>query len=346
MAESSIIGYAAKMTGGCLERVVLDAPPLGDREVRVGVTHCGVCHTDVHAIDNDFGVFSFPVVPGHEIVGSVDEVGAGATRFEVGDRVGIGWQGRSCGECAWCLSGEVHLCQDIAACGTWTPYGGFSSSVAVDERFAYQLPRSMPSDAAAVLMCAGVTVFAPLRRLAAQGVHRVGIVGIGGLGHLAIQFARALGLDVSALSSSPNKVEEARTLGAVEFVATSDPAAMQRVEYAFDALLCTAPVGNAWERLLMVLRKNGTVVLPAFSPVNLGLATAGGSGSLVDLVVHQLSIAGSFLGNHADVTDMLAFAHRHEITPLIELMRMSEADAAIRMVRESTPRYRIVLTNT
>lgn len=346
MGDSTVVGYAAKTVGSCLERVVLDAAPLRDGEVRVGVTHCGVCHTDVHAIDNDFGVFSFPVVPGHEIVGRVDEVGAGVTRFEVGDRVGIGWQGRCCGECEWCLSGDVHLCQEIAACGTWTPYGGFSSSVAVDERFAYRLPRSMPSDAAAVLMCAGVTVFAPLRRLAEQGVHKVGIVGIGGLGHLAIQFAHALGLDVSALSSSPDKVDEARAFGADEFVVTSDAAAMQRLEYAFDALLCTAPVGNAWESLLMAVKKNGTVVLPAFSPVELGLAADGWSGALVDLVVHQLSITGSFLGNHQDITDMLDFAHQHEITPLTEIMPMSEADAAIKMVRQNTPRYRIVLTNT
>ena len=345
MDRSSVVGYAAKTVGDCLERVVLDEPPLGDSEVRVGVTHCGVCHTDVHAIDNDFGVFTFPVVPGHEIVGRVDEVGPGATRFEVGDRVGIGWQGRCCGECEWCLSGEVHLCQDIAACGTWTPYGGFSSSVAVDERFAYRLPRSMPSDAAAVLMCAGVTVFAPLRRLAEQGVRKVGIVGIGGLGHLAIQFADALELDVAALSSSPNKVDEARAFGADEFIVTSDAVAMQQAEYAFDALLCTAPVRNAWGSLLMTLKKNGTLVLPAFSPVELELAADGASGSLVDLVTHQLSIVGSFLGNNQDIVDMLDFAHRHEISPLIEVMPMSEADRAIKMVRQNTPRYRIVLTN-
>ena len=346
MGGSAVVGYAAKTAGSCLEPVEFAAPSLGSGEVRVGVTHCGVCHTDVHAIDNDFGEFPFPVVPGHEIAGSVEEVGARVTRFVVGDRVGVGWQGRCCGECGWCLRDEVHLCLDIVACGTWTPHGGFSTSVTVDERFAYELPESMPSEVAAVLMCAGVTVFAPLRRLADQGIRKVGVVGIGGLGHLALQFASALGFEVAALSSSPDKADEARCFGADEFIVTSDRAAMRQAEYAFDALLCTAPIGNAWGPLFMTVKKNGTVVLPAFSPVELRLASGEEISPLVDLVAHQLSIAGSFLGNHHDITDMLDFAHRHEITPLIETMPMSQVNKAIEMVRQNTPRYRIVLTNT
>jgi uncharacterized zinc-type alcohol dehydrogenase-like protein len=346
MGGSTIVGYAAKTAGSSLERVEFAAPSLGDGEVRVRVTHCGVCHTDVHAIDNDFGEFPFPVVPGHEIAGCVDEIGVGVTRFSVGDRVGVGWQGRCCGECGWCRRGEVHLCLDIVACGTWTPHGGFSSSVAVDERFAYRLPDSMPSEVAAVLMCAGVAVFAPLRRLADQGIRKVGVVGIGGLGHLALQVASAFGFEVAALSSSPDKADEARGFGADEFIVTSDPAAMRQAEYAFDALLCTAPIGNAWGRLFMTLKKNGTVVLPAFSPVELRLASGEEISPLVDLVAHQLSIAGSFLGNHEDVSDMLDFVHRHDITPLIETMPMKEANTAIEMVRHNTPRYRVVLTNT
>ncbi len=345
MGGLTVVGYAAKTAAASLERVAFAAPSLGVGEVRVGVTHCGVCHTDVHAIDNDFGEFPFPVVPGHEIAGRVDEVGVGVTRFAVGDRVGIGWQGRCCQECEWCLCGEVHLCLDIVACGTWTPHGGFSSSVTVDERFAYRLPETMRSDVAAVLMCAGVTVYAPLRRLADQGICKVGVVGIGGLGHLALQFASALGFEVAALSSSPDKADEARCFGADDFIVTSDRAAMQRAEYAFDALLCTAPIGNAWGPLFMTLKKNGTVVLPAFSPVELKLASGESISPLVDLVAHQLSIAGSFLGNHGDITDMLDFASRHEVTPLIETMPMSQANTAIEMVRQNMPRYRIVLIN-
>ena len=225
------------------------------------------------------------------------------------------------------------------------PTRGFSSSVTVDERFAYRLPETMPSAVAAVLMCAGVTVYAPLRRLADRGIRKVGVVGIGGLGHLALQFASALGFEVAALSSSPDKADEARCFGADEFVDTSDRGAMQRAEYAFDALLCTAPIGNAWGPLFMTLKKNGAVVLPAFSPSNSNWPPA--SRSVRSSISWRIScsIAGSFLGNHRDITDMLDFAYRHEVKPLIETMPMSQANTAIEMVRQNMPRYRIVLTN-
>jgi alcohol/geraniol dehydrogenase (NADP+) len=344
MVPSTVVGFAARAAGNELEPFTYDTPDLGDGEIRVAVTHCGVCHTDVHAIDNDFGVFSFPLVPGHEIVGRVSELGAGVVGFEVDDRVGIGWQGRCCDECEWCRRGEEHLCQEIADCGTWTPYGGFSSSVVVDARFAYRLPPDMAPEVAAVLMCAGITVFSPLRREADGSCDKVGIVGVGGIGHLAIQFAHALGFDVTALSSSPGKEEMARTLGADHFILTTDPAAMQRAEYGFDLLVCTAPVGNDWAGLLMALKKNGRLVLPAFAPVELALATSGSeSGAIVDLVVHQLSITGSFLGNRRTMTEMLDFAQEHQIAPLVELMPMSQVNEALRKVRQNVPRYRIVL---
>jgi len=344
MAAAPVVGFAARAAGSQLERFTYDEPELGDRDVRVAVTHCGVCHTDVHAIDDDFGVFSFPIVPGHEIVGHVSEVGAGVVGIGVGDRVGIGWQGRCCRECEWCLQGEEHLCRQIAQCGTWTPYGGFSSSVVVDAQFAYRLPPAMASEAAAVLMCAGIAVFSPLRRYVRGSSDRVGIVGVGGLGHLAIQFAHALGFEVTALSSSPSKEAEARTFGADHFIHTSDHDEMDRAEFAFDLLLCTAPVGNDWAGLLMVLNKNGRVVLPAFSRIDLGLATSrSATGPAVDLVVHQLSITGSFLGNGRDMAGMLEFAQEHQIAPLIELMPLSRVNDAIDKVRHNTARYRVVL---
>ena len=346
MPRSTVRGYGARAAGQLLEPFTYEEPELGDDEVRVAVSHCGVCHTDVHAIDGDFGVFSFPLVPGHEIVGRVTEVGAGFAGLEVGDRVGIGWQGRSCGECEWCRAGEEHLCQDIADCGTWTPYGGFSSSIAIDGRFAYPLPAAMAPEVAAVLMCAGIAVYPPLRRYAAGASLRVGVVGVGGLGHLAIQFAHALGCEVTALSSSPGKDEEARAFGADHFILSTDQAAMEHAEYGFDLLLCTAQAGNDWATLLMALKKNGRLVLAAFSPVNLDVATGGpASGAAVDLVAHQLSITGSFLGSRDDMREMLGFAQEHAITPRIELLRMSQANEAILRVRENRARYRVVLVN-
>ncbi len=345
MSQSTVRGYAARAAGQRLEPVTYEAPELGDDEVRVAVTHCGVCHTDIHAVDADFGVFDFPIMPGHEIVGRVTEVGRSVSGLKVGERVGIGWQGRCCGECEWCRAGEEHLCQDIVDCGTWTPHGGFSSAVAVDGRFAYLLPAALVSETAAVLMCAGIAVYPPLRRYATEPSCRVGIVGVGGLGHLAIQFAHALGCEVTALSSSPGKEEEARAFGADHFLLSTDHAAMRRAEFGFDLLLCTAPAGNEWADLVMVLKKNGQLVLVAFSPLNLPLVAASGSGPAVDFVAHQLSITASFLGSRADMREMLSFAQEHGIAPRVELMPMSQVNEAMLRVRQNKARYRVVLVN-
>ncbi len=334
MSPSAILGFAAKAAGQLLEPVALEAPELGDHDVRVSVTHCGLCYTDIHAIDDRLGVFSFPLVPGHEIVGHVSEVGGAVSSLKEGDRVGIGWQGRSCMQCEWCQKGEEHLCQDIVRCATWSPNGGFATAVAVDGRFAYPLPASMPSQVAAVLMCAGIAVYPPLRTYAAGLSPQVGVVGVGGLGHLAIQFARALGWEVTAISSSPGKEKEARAFGARHFIVAADPAAMKQVEYRFDLLLCTAHGGIDWETLLMALKKNGRLVLVSFPRLAL---------DSIDLVAHQLSVTGSFMANRATMREMLAFAHQHRITPQVELMPMSQVNAAIDRLRENRARYRIVL---
>lgn len=345
MSGSTFLAYSAEAPGACLEPVRCEVPELRDDEVRVAVTHCGVCHTDVHGVDGDFGVFGFPMVPGHEIVGHVTELGAAVSGLKVGDRVGIGWQGRCCGECRWCRVGDEHLCLQIANCGTWTPHGGFASSVVVNNRFAYPLPANLASETAAVLMCAGIAVYPPLRKHTAAPSTRVGVVGIGGLGHLALQFAKALGCNVTALSSSPGKEEEARAFGADHFLLTTDQAAMEEKEFGFDVLLCTAQSGVDWGNLVMVLTKNGRLLLPAFSPIDLPLVRGSGSGPMVDFVVHQISIIGSFLGNRTDMREMLAFAERHGISPRIELMPMAQVNEAMLRVRRNQARYRVVLAN-
>jgi len=214
----------------------------------------------------------------------------------------------------------------------------------VDGRFAYPLPAALAPETAAVLMCAGLTVYPPLRRYT-EPASRVGIVGVGGLGHLAIQFAHALGCEVTALSSTPAKEEEAREFGADHFLLSADPAAMRRAEFGFDLLLCTAPAGNDWANLVMVLSKNGRLVLPAFAPIDLPLGAVSGSGPAVDFVVHQVSITGSFLGSRSDMREMLAFAQTHGIAPRVELMPMSEVNEAMLRVRENRARYRVVLVN-
>jgi alcohol/geraniol dehydrogenase (NADP+) len=336
MPALTITGYAARERGGPLEPFTYEAPALGDQDVRVSVTHCGVCYSDVHAIEGRYGVFKFPLVPGHEIVGNVSEVGRAVTGLKEGDRVGIGWQGRSCMRCEWCQQREEQLCLDVVNNGTWTPYGGFSSSVVVDGRFAYLLPGTMPSEAAAVLMCAGIAVYSPLRTYAAGGSTRVGVVGVGGLGHLAIQFAHGFGCEVTAISSSPQKEQEARAFGADRFIASGDRAGMDAAESAFDLLLCSAPAGVDWDSLTTTLRRRGRLVLLGFPQLAM---------DSVDLVVHELSVTGSFPGSRSRMQEMLEFAQERNIVPKVELMPMSQVREAIQRVRENQARYRIVLVN-
>jgi uncharacterized zinc-type alcohol dehydrogenase-like protein len=336
MQRKKGFGYATRAVGQPLEPFTYDPPKLGEHDVRVSVTHCGVCHTDIHAIDDYYGITTFPFVPGHEIVGYVSAVGRAVSSLKEGDRVGIGWQGRSCMQCEWCLQGEEQLCMDIVASGTWVPYGGFSSSVLVDSRFAYPLPDGMPSEVAAVLMCAGITVFSPLRLYAMRPAQKIGIIGVGGLGHLALQFARALDYEVTAISSSPEKKKQALAFGADHFIASDNQKSLRQVEFSFDLLLCTAHGKLKWEALLSTLKKNGRLVLIGFPDVEF---------NPTDLVAHQLSITGSFIGNRTTMQEMLAFAQEHGITPKVELMPMTEVNEAIRKLKEGKARYRIVLVN-
>ena len=336
MSRSGVMGYAAMALGQPLEPLAYPAPQLGEHDVRVSVSHCGVCFTDIHAIDDYYGITTFPFVPGHEIVGYVEARGRKVSGLEEGDRVGIGWQGRSCTRCEWCAQGEEQLCQDIAEMGTWERHGGFASTVTVDGRFAYPLPAAMPSEVAAVLMCAGISVYSPLRTYATGSGQKVGILGVGGLGHLAIQFAHALGCEVTALSSSLAKERAALAFGADHFVVTGDRARMRPIDYAFDLVLCTAHGELDWEELLMTLRKRGRLVLVGFPDL---------STNSTDVVAHELSITGSFLGNRTTMREMLSFAQAHGVAPRVEQLAMADVNDAIRRLKENRARYRIVLNN-
>lgn len=277
--------------------------------MRVSVTHCGLCHTDIQAVDDYYSITEYPFVPDHEIVGYVAQVGEAVSSIKIGDRVGIGWQGRSCMHCEWCMQGQEEMCMDIVESATWKPYGGFSSSVVVDHRFAYPLPAEMPSEFAAVLMCAGISVFTPLRRYALQPSLKVAIMGVGGLGHLAIQFAHALNHEVTAFSSSAEKEEQALAFGADRFILASDRPGLWQNNFNFDLLLVTAPGKIPWGTLLNIVKKEGRIILVSFPNMTM---------DPTDLVAHNLSITGSFLGNHASMRAMLSFAQEHHISPMIK----------------------------
>lgn len=331
-----ILGYAAKAMGETLEPFAYAPPPLGERDVRVSVTHCGVWHTDIQAINDYYGITRFPFVPGHEIVGVVSEVGPEVFSLEEGDRVGIGWQARSCGACEWCLKGETQLCMKVEDTTVMVPYGGFSSSVVADHRFVYPLPSSMPAEFATVLMCAGVSVYSALRTYVTGPGLQVAILGVGGLGHLAIQFAHAFGCEVTAMSSSPDKEEQAIGFGADRFIDCTDKEGMRQVEYGHDLLICTANHGIAWSPLLMSLRKRGRMVLLGFPDMDL---------NSTNLVAHELSITGSLIGNSSTMRAMFSFAQEHGIEPVVELMPMSRVNTALERVKEKSARYRIVMVN-
>jgi len=336
MSTLRVLGYAANALGQKLEPFEYASPELKEHDVRVSITHCGVCHTDIHAIEDYYGFTTFPFVPGHEIVGHVTAVGSAVIGLKDGDRVGIGWQGRSCAKCEWCLKGETQLCMEIEETTVMVPYGGFSSSVIADYRFVYLLPPTMPSEIAAVLMCAGVTVYSALRTHVTSPAMKVAIAGVGGLGHLAIQFAHAFGCDVTAISSSPAKKDQALGFGADHFVDANDLVSMREVYYGYDLVICTANGGINWSALLMTLKKRGRLALVGFPDIEL---------NSTNLVAHELSITGSLIGNPATMRAMLSFAQEHGITPVVELMPMSRVNEAIQMLKENKARYRIVLVN-
>jgi len=340
---TQITGFAAKKIGERLEPFNYDPPRLGDHDVRVSVSHCGVCHTDIQAIDDYYGITPFPFVPGHEIVGFISEIGREARNLKEGDRVGIGWQARSCGICEWCLKGETQLCAEIGDSTVMVPYGGFSTSVMADHRFVHPLPPRMTPEHAAVLMCAGVTVYSALLKHANNPGLKVAILGVGGLGHLAIQFAHAFGCEVTAMSSSPDKEAQARGFGADHFInssrfvsSTDINSEMRQYDYCHDLLICTANHGINWSPLLMTLKKRGKLVLVGFPDIEL---------NSTNLVAHELSLTGSLIGNPRVMREMLAFAQEHHIEPVVELMPMSQVNAAMQKVKENKARYRIVLVN-
>lgn len=336
MADESILGYAAKEQGARLEPFQYTLPALKEGDVKISITHCGVCYTDIQGIDNYYGIVNYPFVPGHEIVGRIIELGRDVKDLKVGDQVAVGWQGRSCNHCKWCRNGEENLCQDIENCATWDPYGGFSSAIVVDSNFAYRIPEGMASEDAAVLMCAGISVYAPLKKYATEDSTSVGVIGIGGLGHLAIQFARALGCKVTAFSSSPEKENEAAEFGAENFLNINDQSQLDRARGSLDLLLYTSHGKGDWTSLLDCLTTRGRLIVIGFSdePVTF---------EPLELVVNQLSITGSLIGSRESMREMLTFAHQQRIKPKIELLPMSRANDALQRLKENKARYRIVL---
>lgn len=329
-----IDAFAALATGQPLQPISYEVGAPGRNEVLVQVSHCGICHSDVHLIDNDWRISRYPLVPGHEVVGTVIALGEEVHWLAIGDRVGIGWQAGSCMQCEWCLTGQEQLCsQSKATCVG--RHGGFANHVMADARFAFQIPEGLSSAEAAPLLCGGITVYAPLRRYDVRHWHRVAVVGIGGLGHLALQFAAAMGCEVWAISSSASKAAEAMALGAHHFVDSAQENALAALAKTFDFILVTATADLDWQPYVRALRPNGQLVFVTGHATKLQVPAS-------TLLEHK-AIKGSEIGGRALIQEMLQFAARKGIHAQTEVLPITQVNDALAKVRDNTVRYRMVL---
>ena len=334
-----ITAYAAKGAKAHLEPFEFDAGPLVPDEVDVAVTHCGICHTDVGMVDNEWGVSTYPCVAGHETVGMVAAVGTNVDpkRLRVGQRVGVGAICGSCMNCEWCEGGKQNVCPNRVDTVMRGHLGGFATYVrASNWRFAYPIPEAIASEQAGPLLCAGTTVFTPLLRYGVRPTDRVAVVGIGGLGHLAVQFLAKWGCDVTAISSSQDKEEQARGFGAVRFIATRGTDELKKAAGSFDFILSTVSADLPWDEYVAALRPQGTLCIVGVPEKPIAV-------SAFSLLPSEKVVAGGIPGSLVETAQMLQFAVRHGIKPLIETFPMAEADRALDHVRQCKARFRAVL---
>jgi uncharacterized zinc-type alcohol dehydrogenase-like protein len=332
-----IRGYATHAAGAELLAYRYEVGELAADEVEVRISHCGICRSDLHLIDNDWQVSKFPFVPGHEIVGTIEAVGAAVQNLQLGERVGIGWQAGSCGTCEWCRQGKENLCpQTQPTCVHRN--GGFADAVRVPARFVIPIPETLDSENAAPLLCAGITVYTPLRTYGVSPASRVGVVGIGGLGHLALQFARVFGAEVTAFSTSPAKEEEAMAMGAQHFCNTRESKGMKALAGSLDLIVSTVNADQDWSAFLTALRPEGVLCLVGAPSRPLQIP-----GSLLILAARTLS--GSNTGSPLALAEMLDVAARHGVRAQTERFPMTRVNEAVAKVRKGAVRYRAVLAN-
>ena len=330
-----INAYAAMQANQSLEPFTYEPKDLGDYEVKVKISHCGICHSDLHLIDNDWRMSDYPLVPGHEIIGEVVALGDHAHPDLLGKRVGIGWQRSACQKCDYCRRGEHNVCytQEATCVGH---YGGYAERIHIDSRFAFPIPDALPSQTAAPLLCAGITVFAPLRRWGVDSSKRVGIIGIGGLGHLAVQFANRLGCEVTAFSSSEAKADEAKELGAHQFVNSRDTSVLKPLRDEFDFILSTVSANLDWGEYIKLLRPNGVLCLVGVPSEPLQVPVG-------QILSQQRAVTASSIGGGVRMREMLDFASRHNITAWTETLPFDSVNTALDRLRQNDVRYRFVL---
>ncbi|WP_447977486.1 NAD(P)-dependent alcohol dehydrogenase [Candidatus Nitrospira bockiana] len=337
-------GYAAMKAGSPLEPFTFSRREVGPHDLLIRIEYCGICHSDLHQVRDEWGGSIFPMVPGHEIVGTVDRVGDAVTGFRVGDRAGVGCFVDSCRKCEPCQKGLEQYCEDhlvLTYSGTErdrrTPtYGGYSTQIVVDERYALRIPAVLSPEAAAPLLCAGITTYSPLRHWGVGRGHRLAVVGLGGLGHLAVKLGAAFGAEVAVLSHTDRKRDDAKRLGAAEFFTTSAPETFSLLSRRFDFILDTVSAPHDYNAYLELLKTDGTMILVGAPETAMPLEA-------FPLILRRRRLAGSLIGGIRETQEMLDFCASHRVAADIEVIPIQQVNAAYDRLLRADVRYRFVI---
>ena len=340
-------GYAAQSADSPLAPWEFERRSPGQKDVRIEIEHCGICHSDIHFARNEWQFTVYPCVPGHEIVGRVAEVGSGVTRYRKGDLVGVGCFVDSCGTCASCKDGLQNYCEagprmtygSFEANGTSPTYGGYATQIVVDEGFVLRIPASLDPASAAPLLCAGITTYSPLRHLGVSEGTRVAVMGLGGLGHMGVKLAASFGAEVTVLSHSPSKSADAQRLGAHDFVLTGGTDALVPLAGRFDVILDTVSAEHDVNGYLTCLKRDGTLIMVGASPIPFSV---GG----FSLIFGRRHIMGSLVGGLPETQEMLDHCGKHGITSDIERIIPTQINEAYDRAVRGAVKYRFVIDCT
>jgi uncharacterized zinc-type alcohol dehydrogenase-like protein len=343
LTKLRVKGYAAHKAGAALAPFSFERREPGEHDIVIDILYCGICHTDIHQVRNEWGGSVFPMVPGHEIVGWVSRVGAKVKRFKPSDPAGVGCFVDSCRVCSNCKAGLEQYCEQRTVFTYNSPdrdgkvtYGGYSSQIVVDENYALKIAPKQPLERVAPLLCAGITTYSPIKHWKMAAGHRVGVLGLGGLGHMAVKIAAAKGAEVVVLSTSDGKSADARRLGAQQFVLTTDPSAMTAQAGKLDFIIDTVSAPHDLNLYLKLLKSDGVMVL-------LGVPPKPPSVETFELIGRRRSLAGSMIGGIAETQEMLDYCAEKKITADVEMVPISKVNDAYERMLKGDVRYRFVI---
>jgi len=339
------VGYAAHSATAPLESFAFDRREPGATDIEIDIQYCGVCHSDLHTARNEWMMTNYPVVPGHEIVGRATRVGSGVKGFKAGDLIGVGCMVDSCGTCPDCREGLEQYCQPGAILTYNTPdthlggmtYGGYAKRIVVDEKFVLRISDTLSLPAVAPLLCAGITTYSPMRHWGVEKGQKIGVVGLGGLGHMGLKFGRAFGAHTVLFTTSPKKTADAKRLGADEVIISGNPEALTPHAGTFDFIIDTVSAPHDLDALTGLLKRDGTLCLVGAPP------TPHPSPMIFNLIFKRRQIAGSLIGGIKETQEMLDFCAQHGITSDVEVIPMHDINAAYERMLKSDVKYRFVI---